>query len=357
MDNRRHFRPTVYGQKQRVLNYVHLSQDYHNSQYEFQKNLTKPTVEFPHLAAFDILDVMEGNIQQKGVQSKVIKIIDVGLTKPQQFVRAISMIQWLIYTEFEKLNVEDIQKAVQAGNGRPIRKTTEILQTVYRQMTSIVTNEQPKTIEFIPTYSSMFKYDQNGVRMPIKATTRSAAIFTNTTRIFVCMYLLLTILFAYATGFTPSVRNLWYRVLLFIVAGKYKYPEFSSFLTEIVVWIGAHPCGSIRIEKKLVNTVWGPFTIDERMVLRDNKICTTSYDAARPKALEALHWQNSVITVEPKVKFILVLEDHATANYVVQYIIKMKYDDMIVVETSGCDSLQCEVPITQFTENGSNHVG
>ena len=52
-------------------------------------------------------------------KTKLLQISDVGHTAASQYIRTMSFIQWLMYTEFMKIDEQGIQGAIKNGHGRP----------------------------------------------------------------------------------------------------------------------------------------------------------------------------------------------------------------------------------------------
>lgn len=94
------------------------------------------------------------------------------MNEPKEYIHNLSKIQWLIYTEFMKINDEDMQNAVKKGHGQAIRKLVEFIERIHNQIFQIVEKNVPKV---------------NGVRVPVLASTRTFRFFYNTTLIFVHM--------------------------------------------------------------------------------------------------------------------------------------------------------------------------
>lgn len=336
-----YWRPLANIQERTRREIVDNRQNVRNSQYVFTKsNLPKPSIQFHNIMELNIYAVISfQRMERAKTKKQLLTICSVNLDKPDQYIRDLSIIQWLMYTEIMKLNDDDMQLAIQRGHGRSIRKLMDFFEFMYQQIDNIVKSKKAISVDVNPKYSvNNYVFDKNGVRKSVKSHSFTVINFRKTQETFACMFLFIAMLFGFATGHNMSSRDLYYKLKQFLLELKYN-EEYLLYLNEVIGMVGIHPCSTNNpIEKKPITTAWGSFTIEETMINRGNKIHITDFSAARPVPLVTVKAETCSINIVPSVVWVLILEHHAIAVNVVQYIIERGYDDVIVFETGGSGS-------------------
>lgn len=97
--------------------FVDNSQHIHDSQYFFSiENSAEPSKQFENTMELKIHEQFSFQPVAR-TKTKLLKISGEDLTKPDQYIRDLSIIQWLMYSEF-CLSIENKQRSYGIGNSK-----------------------------------------------------------------------------------------------------------------------------------------------------------------------------------------------------------------------------------------------